>query len=237
MSKGAYKQQQLAGQPLKGGASRKCPQCGKEFFPTTHWAYRNNKTVWCSWKCLRENEAGIPPHKETQEPARPLTEEQMARLAEVDAHEKRMAETISIPPSLEKRAEAEKKRRESRAKKEGQAKEGTEGARPDLPWHFRNERTERMARDAYEAIQAGPEAVKALAEARGSTVQTLYSVAARYRKAYGLPTLPVAERQRRCGQGNKDHNRSGEITARLAAVMGRCRRLLDEIREEAEIGA
>ena len=42
--------------------TRRCPQCGKEFVPTSQWAYRNKTKTWCSWKCLREDEAGIPPH-------------------------------------------------------------------------------------------------------------------------------------------------------------------------------
>jgi len=44
--------------------TRRCPQCGKEFIPTASWAYKNvkRKVLWCSWKCLREDEAGIPPH-------------------------------------------------------------------------------------------------------------------------------------------------------------------------------
>lgn len=42
--------------------TRRCPQCGKKFVPTSQWAYRNKTKTWCSWKCLREDEAGIPPH-------------------------------------------------------------------------------------------------------------------------------------------------------------------------------
>jgi len=226
MSKGPYKQQ-LAGQPPKGGASRKCPQCGKEFFPTAHWAYRNNKTVWCSWKCLRENEAGIPPHVQPEpEPERPLTDEQMARLAEIDAHEQKVAAEIPVVPAKEKREAAERERKERK---------------PRPP--FRSERSEHLARRSYEAIQEGAQAVKDLAAELGVRVHYVYTRAAKYREVYNLPALPERERQRRCGEtiqiktGKQIVNHSGEKTARLAAVMGRCRRLLDEIREEAGVSA
>ena len=28
--------------------TRRCPQCGKEFVPTSQWAYRNKTKTWCS---------------------------------------------------------------------------------------------------------------------------------------------------------------------------------------------
>lgn len=224
MSKGAYKQQQISARPPKGGIARKCPQCGKEFYPTPHWAYRNNKTVWCSWKCLRENETGIPPHREPEkEPERPLTDEQMARLAEIDAHERQVATEIPVMIARATRDELERKQ--------------TGG------YTFRSRRTEDMARRAYEAIQAGTGIDELVAEYQCHR-QYIYTLAARYRAMYNLPALPRAERQRRAGKAvqkrfglDTESNHSGEKTARLAAVMGRCRALLAEIRKEAGISA
>jgi len=202
--------------------TRRCPQCGKEFFPTAHWAYRNNKTVWCSWKCLRENETGIPPHKETQEPARPLTEEQMARLAEIDAHEKQISDAIPVVPAKEKRDEAERKRR-------------TKGGH-----FFRSERTERMARAAYETIQEGG-SIADLAEEYGVNTAVLYAQAKHWRQVHNLPGLSADVRQSRAGKARAEQmgfvNHSGEKTARIADRLRRLHRLLDEIREEAGVSA
>ena len=38
-----------------------CPICGKEFYPTPMWVYKDSRHIYCSWKCLqvqfREDEA------------------------------------------------------------------------------------------------------------------------------------------------------------------------------------
>lgn len=33
-----------------------CKACGKHFFPTGEWVYRNRGEYVCSWKCLRQME-------------------------------------------------------------------------------------------------------------------------------------------------------------------------------------
>ena len=30
-----------------------CPICGKEFYPTPMWAYKDSRHIYCSWKCLQ----------------------------------------------------------------------------------------------------------------------------------------------------------------------------------------
>lgn len=34
--------------------SRKCPICGKEFYPSGRWAYKKLGKYFCSWSCLRK---------------------------------------------------------------------------------------------------------------------------------------------------------------------------------------
>lgn len=205
------------------GRKRTCPQCGKVFFSTAKWAYRNGKMVWCSWKCLRENENGIPPHVQPEpEPARPLTDEQMARLAEADAHEQQLHETIQVMPAKAKRDEAERKR-------------GTKGGH-----YFRSERTERMARAAYETIQEGG-SIADLAEEYGVNTAVLYAQASHWRRVHNLPGLSADVRQSRAGKARAEQmgfvNHSGEKTARIADRLRRLHQLLDEIRKEAGISA
>ena len=31
---------------------RKCSKCGKEIFPTSKWAYKEQSRYYCSWKCF-----------------------------------------------------------------------------------------------------------------------------------------------------------------------------------------
>lgn len=205
------------------GRKRTCPQCRKTFYTTSKWAYRNGKMVWCSWKCLRENENGIPPHVQPEpEPERPLTDEQMARLAEIDAHEQKVAAEIPVMISREKRDEAEEKQRKKRGH------------------YFRSERTERMARAAYETIQEGG-SIADLAEEYGVNTAVLYAQASHWRRVHNLPALSVADRQSRAGKARAEQmgfvNHSGEKTARIADRLRRLHRLLDEIRKEAGISA
>lgn len=205
------------------GRKRTCPQCGKTFFATAKWCYRNGKKVWCSWKCLREDEAGIPPHVQPEpEPERPLTDEQMARLAEIDAHEQKVAAEIPVMISREKRDEVEEKQRKKRGH------------------YFRSERTERMARAAYETIQEGG-SIADLAEEYGVNTAVLYAQAKHWRQVHNLPALSAADRQSRAGKARAEQmgfvNHSGEKTARIADRLRRLHRLLDEIRKEAGISA
>lgn len=34
-----------------------CPVCGKEFYPADTWVYKRGRVSYCSWKCLRAEEA------------------------------------------------------------------------------------------------------------------------------------------------------------------------------------
>ena len=37
----------------------KCPICGKEFYPTPLWVYKNVDGIYCTWGCLRKNEKNL----------------------------------------------------------------------------------------------------------------------------------------------------------------------------------
>ena len=43
---------------MKGSWDRqaRCRNCGAEFVSNPMWAYRWNRDIFCSWKCLREEE-------------------------------------------------------------------------------------------------------------------------------------------------------------------------------------
>ena len=91
-----------------------CPQCGKGFcvMSPRDWAYRVGAIYYCSWKCIREHDAKIPPHPidAGPEPGVPevLPEDVIERVREGVAHECEM-EVASAPvrPASELRHEAE----------------------------------------------------------------------------------------------------------------------------------
>jgi hypothetical protein len=39
--------------------SHRCPVCGKEFFPTPLWVYRDIDGIYCTWSCKRKNEKSL----------------------------------------------------------------------------------------------------------------------------------------------------------------------------------
>lgn len=108
------KRQVISGQshPIEGHP-RKCPQCGKKFYPTSQWAYRNKTKTYCSWKCLREDEAGIPPHPGEAAPPRVMPEEVVTRVEEANERAAKQSMRPVITPAASKRqrhAEEEQKR-------------------------------------------------------------------------------------------------------------------------------
>ena len=51
----------MKGDDLLTGWQKECPICGKRFWAFADWAYakgyKNKKRYYCSWKCLRKQEA------------------------------------------------------------------------------------------------------------------------------------------------------------------------------------
>lgn len=36
-----------------------CPVCGKEFYPTPQWVYKNFEGIYCTWGCMRKREKNL----------------------------------------------------------------------------------------------------------------------------------------------------------------------------------
>lgn len=89
-----------------------CAQCGKRFTITNkrEWAYRDGKVCFCGWKCIREHDAGIAPHK-TAEPEKipqVMPEETAERIrAAVDSE---MRKAVKHQPVAEARKKREYRR-------------------------------------------------------------------------------------------------------------------------------
>ena len=85
-----------------------CAQCGKKFFVGSprDWAYRDKTAYFCGWKCIREHDAHIPPHK-TDEPEKipqVMPEETAERIRkQVEAEERRSVKMQSVTPAKQKR--------------------------------------------------------------------------------------------------------------------------------------
>ena len=189
--------------------TRRCPQCGKEFVPTASWAYKNpkRKVLWCSWKCLREDEAGIPPHVPAKPkkpapaanpPAQPLPVEVVAMAKE--------SEPVKAPRKLRTVPRGGKTWTLGKAVYEGmQAGKTVKQIAADLGvthscansavWIYRN--TERLT---------------------------------------GLSQAECRQRLNKA-MAEKKMGKSLETTARLAAAIHRIHALLAEIREEVGVGA
>ena len=47
-------------------SEKRCPICGKEFYPRAGWVYKSQGKEFCSWKCFRKDEhskkASTPRH-------------------------------------------------------------------------------------------------------------------------------------------------------------------------------
>jgi len=200
--------------------TRRCPQCGKEFIPTASWAYKNvkRKVLWCSWKCLREDEAGIPPHvpakpkkpaPATNPPAQPLPVEVVAMAKE--------SEPVKAP-----------RKRETDPWKRSTSRTCPRGGK-----------TWTLGKAAYERMQAG-KTMRQIATELGVTLTYVSTAVCLYRNTERLPCISNAERIQRANKvmaEKKMRNLSGEKTARLAACIHRIHALLAEIREEVGVGA
>ena len=188
--------------------TRRCPQCGKEFVPTSQWAYRNKTKTWCSWKCLREDEAGIPPHvpekpkkpaPAANPPAQPLPMEVVAMAKE--------SETVKAP---------RKKRTVPRGGKVwtiGKAAYESMQAGKTMKQIAREMGITRMYVNSAVQLYRNTERLPVMSNEE------------RIRRA----NKALAEKKMR--------NLSGEKTARLADRIHRIHALLAEIREEVGVGA
>ena len=197
--------------PTLNSHTRRCPQCGKEFVPTSQWAYRNKTKTWCSWKCLREDEAGIPPHV----PAKP---KKPAPAANPPAQ--------PLPVEVVAMAKASEPVKAPR-------KRSTYRTCP------RGGKTYTIGKAVYEGMQAG-RTVKQIAADLGVTHACANSAVWIYRNTERLPGLSQAECRQRANKAmaeKKMRNLSGEKTARLADRIHRIHALLAEIREEVGVGA
>lgn len=191
--------------------TRRCPQCGKEFIPTSQWAYRNKTKTWCSWKCLREDEAGIPPHvpekpkkpaPAANPPAQPLPVEVVAMAKE--------AEPVKAPRKLRTVPRGGKVWTIGKAAYESMQAGKTQkqiAQEMGITRSYVN-----LAVQLYRNTEHLP----------GMSDEE------RIRRA----NKAVAERKMR-----RNLNLSGEKTARLAACIHRIHALLAEIREEVGVGA
>ena len=187
--------------------TRRCPQCGKEFVPTSQWAYRNKTKTWCSWKCLREDEAGIPPHvppkmkpaPAANPPAQPLPVEVVAMAKE--------SEPVKAPRKL-------------RTVPRG-GKVWTIGKAAYESMHA-GKTQKQIAREMGITLSYVNRAV------------WLYR---NTEHLPGMSDEERIRRTNKTMAEKKMRNLSGEKTARLAAAIRRIHALLAEIREEVGIGA
>ena len=189
--------------------TRRCPQCGKEFVPTSQWAYRNKTKTWCSWKCLREDEAGIPPHvpeKPKKKPAPAANPPAQPLPMEVVAMAK-ASETVKAP---------RKKRTVPRGGK---------------VWT--------IGKAAYESMQAGKTQKQIAQEMgiTLSYVNMATQLYRNTEHLPGISNEERIRRTNKAMAEKKMRNLSGEKTARLAAAIHRIHALLAEIREEVGVGA
>ena len=188
--------------------TRRCPQCGKEFVPTSQWAYRNKTKTWCSWKCLREDEAGIPPHvpEKPKKPAPAANPPAQPLPVEVVAMAK-ASETVKAP---------RKKRTVPRGGKVwtiGKAAYESMQAGKTMKQIAREMGITRMYVNSAVQLYRNTERLPVMSNEE------------RIRRA----NKALAEKKMR--------NLSGEKTARLADRIHRIHALLAEIREEVGIGA
>lgn len=189
--------------------TRRCPQCGKKFIPTASWAYKNvkRKKIWCSWKCLREDEAGIPPHVPPKNkpapaanpPAQPLPVEVVAMAKE--------AEPVKAPRKRRTVPRGGKVWTIGKAAYESMQAGKTQ---------------KQIAREMGITLSYVNMAVQSY---RNTECLPCMSNEERIRRT----NKTMAEKKMR--------NLSGEKTARLAASIHRIHALLAEIREEVGVGA
>ena len=188
--------------------TRRCPQCGKEFVPTSQWAYRNKTKTWCSWKCLREDEAGIPPHV----PAKPKKPAPAANPP---------AQPLPVEVvAMAKESEPAKAPRKRRTVPRG-GKVWTIGKAAYESMHA-GKTQKQIAREMGITLSYVNRAVWLY---RNTEHLPGMSDEERIRRTHKT----MAEKKMR--------NLSGEKTARLAATIHRIHALLAEIREEVGIGA
>lgn len=188
--------------------TRRCPQCGKEFVPTSQWAYRNKTKTWCSWKCLREDEAGIPPHvpekpkkpaPAANPPAQPLPVEVVAMAKE--------SEPVKAP-------------RKRRTCPRG-GKVWTIGKAAYESMHA-GKTQKQIAREMGITLSYVNVAVQSYRNTEHLP---------------GISNEERIRRTNKAMAEKKMRNLSGEKTARLAASINRIHALLAEIREEVGVGA
>lgn len=188
--------------------TRRCPQCGKEFVPTSQWAYRNKTKTWCSWKCLREDEAGIPPHvpEKPKKPAPAVNPPAQPLPVEVVAMAK-ASETVKAP---------RKKRTVPRGGK---------------TWTLG-----KAAYESLHAGKTKKQIATELGITL-SYVNMAMQLYRNTEHLPGMSEEERIRRANNALAEKKMRNLSGEKTARLAAAVHRIHALLAEIREEVGVGA
>ena len=188
--------------------TRRCPQCGKEFVPTSQWAYRNKTKTWCSWKCLREDEAGIPPHV-PEKPKKP------APAANPPAQPLPM-EVVAMAKASETAKAPRKKRTVPRGGK---------------VWTIG-----KAAYESMQAGKTMKQIARELGITR-TYVNTAVQLYRNTEHLPGISNEERIRRTNKAMAEKKMRNLSGEKTARLADRIHRIHALLAEIREEVGVGA
>lgn len=189
--------------------TRRCPQCGKEFVPTSQWAYRNKTKTWCSWKCLREDEAGIPPHV-SEKPKKP------APAANPPA-QPLPVEVVAMAKASEPVKAPRKRRTVPRG---GKVWTIGKAAYESMQAGKTQKQIARELGITHTYVNMAMQLYRNTEHLPGMSDEE------RIRRANNA----IAEKKKRS-------NLSGEKTARLAACIHRIHALLAEIREEVGIGA
>lgn len=187
------------------GHPRKCPQCGKKFYPTSQWAYRNKTKTWCSWKCLREDEAGIPPHPGEAAPPRVMPDEVVTRVEEANERAAKQSMRPVITPAADARVRHEE------------------------------EEQKRLCREYFRLFETEGLTQAQAAERFGVSHATLKLWLKRWREDLGIRRIrsgPMPATPKTEPKPETSENRSGAKTAKISAALHRMNAILADLNEE-----
>lgn len=197
-----------------------CPQCGKNFFVASpgDWVYRDGSIYYCSWKCIREHDAKIPPHPDTNAPKPvPIPPEQLEKFEKED---KRIRRKLQRQCPVKTSEETQKKKRQLR-------KRTTE------------EEKKQLILDAQRLINEQSMSYADASRAVGVAPSTMDNWLKLYREELGIEKVQYADRGRHRWDLHPETprkpskpNLSGKKTARIVGLMARIRASLTEIGEE-----
>ena len=203
-----------------------CPQCGRRFDVVSprDWGYRQGSIYYCSWKCIREFDAGIAPHPETNAPkASPMTPEQLEKFETKDKRvRKKLQRQCAVMPAPEKR--------EPKAKR--QVRAGTT-----------DEEKKRLVLDCQRLMAEKNIPFSTASRDLGVSPSTMDNWLRRFRDELGIEKTPndVSGSRRwskhpesKRAADPRTPNLSGEKIRRIMETVRRIHRLLDETREEAD---